>query len=126
MTVSDEFIPNTAELQAFLAAALTPEISRASADLGVESTYSAHAFARGKETLLLDSAASAWTVRATFRASHSPGRALVQLQAKLAAPHPSGYSGFTLKGGYDLGSPNTFAARSKTNEYNTAGFRAWA
>jgi len=45
MTASDEFIPDTAELQAFLAVALTPEISRASAELGVESTYSAHAFA---------------------------------------------------------------------------------
>jgi len=126
MTASDEFIPDTAELQAFLAVALTPEISRASAELGVESTYSAHAFAHGKETQLLGSSAAAWTVRTTFRASHSAGRTLVQLQARLAAPHSSGYSGFTLKGGYDLGSPSTFAARSKTNEYNTAGFRAWA
>ena len=125
MTVSDEFIPSSSELQALLTAAVTPEIVRASAELGVESTYSAHAFARGEESPVLGSNA-AWTVRAIFRTTHAPSRALVQVQARLAKPHPSGYSGFVLKGGYDLGSPDTFSVRSKSNEYNTAGFRAWA
>ena len=126
MTASDEFIPSDSELQALLTAVAVPEISRASTDLGIDSTYSAHAFARGNESPLIGTAASAWTVRAIFRAAHNPGRVLVQVEAKLSASHPSGYSGFILKGAYDNGSPDTFVARSKTNEYNTVGFRAWA
>ena len=125
MTVSDEFTPSSSELQAFLTAAVAPEIVRASTELGVESTYSAHAFARGEESPLLGSSA-AWAIRAIFRTAHAPGRVLVKVQARLAKPHPTGYSGFVLKGAYDLGSPSTFSVRSKTNEYNTAGFQAWA
>ena len=126
MTASDEFIPDMSELQAFLAVAAAPEISRASTDLGVENTFSAHAYAGGEEHQISGSVPSAWTVRAIFRAAHSAGRALVQIQARLVAPHPTGYSGFVLKGGYDLGRPSTFSARSTTSEYHTVGFRAWA
>ena len=126
MTASDEFIPENSELWALLAAVAAPEITRVSADLGIDSSYSAHVFSRGEESPLLGSVASAWTVRAIFRAAHAPGRTLAQVQARVVAPHPSGYSGFTLKGGYDLGDPTTFSARSKTNEFNVAGFRAWA
>ena len=126
MTASEEFMPDSSEWQALVAAAMAPEICRVSADLGIESTYSAHAFAHGEESTPVGSVASSWTVRTILRTAHTKGRALVQFQAKLAVPHPSGYSGFIIKGGYDLGSPSSFSARSRTNEYNTVGFRAWA
>ena len=126
MTASDEYIPDVSELQALLAVAAAPEIVRASEDLGVDSSYSAHAFAHGKESLLFGISTAPWAVRVIFRAAHAPNRVLVQVQARLRITDPSGYSGFLLKGSYDRSSPSTFLARSKTNEYNTVNFRAWA
>ena len=127
MASSDEFIPSEDELRSVLAAALTTEIAYASKELGVAEDYSAHTFAQGSETTWLESEHSTWLVRAIFRTAHAPGRVLVQLQARLSTQHPSGYCGFVLKGAYNLGSPaSTFATRSKTSEYNTAGFRVWA
>jgi hypothetical protein len=126
MTASDDFIPDMSELHAFLAVVVAPEICRLSTDLGVDNTFSAHAFACGEEHVVPGSTPSSWTVRAIFRAAHTAGRALVQIQARPVAPHPTGYSGFVLKGGYDIGRPSTFSARSMTNEYRTTGFRAWA
>ena len=126
MTASDEFMANPSELLAVLTAAAVPEIVRLSGELGVDCSYSAHAFTRGEQSPSIGPTPSTWSVRAIFRAAHAPGRVLVQIQAKLTTHNSSGYSGFVVKGAYDSGNPSrTFSARSRTNEYNVTEFRAW-
>ncbi len=126
MTASDEFVPPQEELDVFLHEVVRAEIHRASTDLGIDGSFSAHLLSCGNELLLSHNDSSSWAVRAIFRHAHSQGRALAQMQARLCRPHSTGYCGFVLKGGYDRSNPSSFRARSRTNEYNTVGFRGWA